>query len=645
VGNKRSLINFLPTKAAADKLVRNYYDNVHFLARVVHWPSFQVQYENFWTSVLAGLEPHAWQQAIVLAVLFSAVASMTEGDVAALFGRPKRTILGNFQTGTEVCLSKAQFLRATKIETLQALVIYLIPMCRDQLSRAHSVLVGMAVRLAETMGLHRDPQDVYGLSPVECQVRRTIWFQLCFLDLRTCESQGPRPCIKREDYDTRFPLNVNDVDLLSSPVEEKVTQWTDMTLSRMRFECTEMHRVIWNDRIRLEKKKTSLTHVLGKVESFRRAIEVKYQPILDPTIPIQRYAQLLMGFMLQRMYIMVLHRYHNNSNNKVPDRLRQISLGAGVQAMEDAIALERLPELSKWKWYNGAHQQWHMAFFLLVEIYVFPHRREADRIWDIVDFVFEPDPSLSRTQKARAIIAAIRDRTQVYRDLRRIRVPVAMKIDFGKPVADPLDTSPAIGDTFYFPGSYPPPEQDTSASAPMTPEQSWGFDTPVSYYYNPLRLKEEQQQQQQQQQQKQQQQQQQEQQQQQQQQRQLQQQQQQQQQQQTHRTETQGSPGTQLEFSSPSDSGTNESWPPLISNEQVSWQSIVSAPSRTSVPAAPPLQEAKAGQARTLENIYSANPSFLTEVNIPQFPPSMGQSDSTMLDIDWVCVHGPAQSI
>ncbi|KIW21827.1 uncharacterized protein PV07_12749, partial [Cladophialophora immunda] len=80
VGSKRPLINFLPAKAAADILVRNYFENVHFIARVVHWPSFQLHYDNFWTTVLAGLEPPAWQQSIVLSVLFSAVASMPESE-------------------------------------------------------------------------------------------------------------------------------------------------------------------------------------------------------------------------------------------------------------------------------------------------------------------------------------------------------------------------------------------------------------------------------------------------------------------------------------------------------------------------------------------------------------------------------------
>ena len=59
------------------------------------------------------------------------------------------------------------------------------------------------------MGLHRDP-STYSSNPVEIQVRRLIWYQICFLDLRTCEATGPRPQIRRDEYDTRFPLNVDD---------------------------------------------------------------------------------------------------------------------------------------------------------------------------------------------------------------------------------------------------------------------------------------------------------------------------------------------------------------------------------------------------------------------------------------------------
>lgn len=509
VGHKRNLLDYLPTKDVANYLVEIYHENVHFLARVVHWPSFQLQHDNFWTSVLANIEPPPSQQAIVLAVMFSAVASMSESDLMDLFNQPKSVVLANFQKGTEVVLSKAQVLRTAKIETVQAFVAYLIPMCRDQMSRAHSVLVGTAIRLAECLGLHRDPADVYGLPPIECQVRRTLWFELCFLDFRTGEVHGPRPCIKRDDYDTRFPLNIDDVDLASGKTEESNTRYTDMTLSRIRFECNEMHRIIWYDRIRLEKKRVTLTHVLGKIESFRTAMRAKYAPILDITIPIQHYARLAMNLLLERMHVMVLHRYVNNYNLKVPDRLRQLCIVGGVQQTMAAVELEKQPNLQKWRWYNGAHQQWHTAFLLLSEVYRFPNRKEADRIWEICDFVFEPDLSLSRTQKARTIMAAVKDRIAVYRDIRRMRAPVSMRSEDvrkvyitsrAKPQPAANTTSSDSQSTNTDPArlkhestsSYFPPTTSTSIDSLTQPSNnldgttnsSWTFDAPSTLLFN-----------------------------------------------------------------------------------------------------------------------------------------------------------------
>ncbi|EXJ89516.1 hypothetical protein A1O3_02583 [Capronia epimyces CBS 606.96] len=623
VGSKRSLINFLPAKAAADSLVRTYLENVHFIARVVHWPSFQLHYDNFWTSVLAGLEPPAWQQAIVLSILFAAVASMADEDVVSIFARSKNVILGNFQTGTEVALSKAQFLRATKLETLQALVIYLIPMCRDQVSRAHSVLVGMAVRLAECMGLHRDPEDVYGLSPIECHVRRIVWFELCWLDFRTCEGQGPRPGIRRDDYDVKFPLHINDADLLSARPQEASTQWTDMTMSRLRFECIEMQRVIWLDRIRIEKKKASLTHVLGKIESFRRAMEAKYTPILNVEAPLHKYAQLVMNLLIQRMFVMVLHRYLNNPSNQVPERLRHLTIHSGVQAMENAMAIERIPELKRWSWFSGAYQQWHVAFLLLTVIYQSPTLPEAERIWNIIDFVFEPDLSLSRGLKARSIISAIRDRTAVYQDLRRIRVPVSMKdrVDAPNNAGEDAGITSGSRPVEWTPELVPPTRaspqtMEERANTAQQAGQSWTFDTPTNFYVSrhglrqdggtskaPLPQWQSQQQQQ-------------------------------------RYDAAQATPEKQFDFNSPSDSGTNESWPPLITTDQPGWRTVLRA-GNTSSSSPPPGPQTVQGVKNNHvlpggNSPYGIESGFQNDhVNIPQFPPSNPRGDSVMLDIDW----------
>lgn len=83
---------------------------------------------------------------------------------------------------------------------------------------------------------------------------------------------------------------------------------------------------------------------------------------------------------MSRLHIMVLHRYHNSVVAPMPDRLRNIMLASGTTTIETAVALETMPELRPWSWYGGAYQQYHTAFLLLMEIYVYPQRKEADRI-------------------------------------------------------------------------------------------------------------------------------------------------------------------------------------------------------------------------------------------------------------------------
>lgn len=434
VGTRRSIVDFLPTKAACDLLMRKYYNNVHFICRVVHWPTFQFQYDNFWTSILSGIEPPASLQAVVFAVCFSAIASMNNSEVDTVFHQTHRDVLVNFQTATETALAKAHFLRTTKFETLQALIIYLIPMCRGEISRAHSVLVGAAIRLGECFSLHRDPVDTFGHGPIDAHVRRLAWFQICYLDFRTAEAQGPRPGIKREDYDTKMPWNLDDADLPLAPIpnqqtftiEEKEGVWTDATLSRIRFECCEMHRVVWHDRVRLDKHKVSITYCLSRIESFRNAMEKKYA-WLDTSITIQHYARILLDLLLFRMHIMILHKFHNATSTRIPDRLRQIIITSGTKLLESAVKMDIDPQFESFKWYSTALQQWHTGFLLLVEVFVFPNRKEADRIWSIIDHVFEPDLSLSRVQKARSILGAVRDRAAAYRNVRKMKEPISMR--------------------------------------------------------------------------------------------------------------------------------------------------------------------------------------------------------------------------
>ncbi|TVY28951.1 Bikaverin cluster transcription factor [Lachnellula hyalina] len=429
--HQASLIDFLPSRLAADRLIKQYFTCVHTIAQIVHRPTFEREYGTFWDEVSLGIEPQTSVQAIIFAAMFSGVVSMDESVILRDFGVSKASLIDNFKLGTETALARANFLRTTKIETLQAFVMYLIPLCRAELSRAHSVLLGAAIRMAECMGLHRDG-STYGMNPLETHVRRLIWHQLCFLDIRTCEAQGPRPTIRRDEYDTKLPLNVDDADLHATGLPPApADRWTDVTFSKMRFEIYEMTRTIWVDRPRIERRKISLTAVLSKIETFKSNMAAKYDHMMDDRIPVQKCAKHIKASLLSRLYIMVLHRYHNSVVSPMPDRLRNIMLMTGTTHLEVSIALETLPELRNWKWYLGAMQQYHAAFLLLMEVYAYPKRKEADRIWACLDYIFECDPNENRHTKGLRVLSELQQKTAIYQSMRGMRAPVQMNKHLG----------------------------------------------------------------------------------------------------------------------------------------------------------------------------------------------------------------------
>ncbi|KAG8165101.1 hypothetical protein KVR01_005376 [Diaporthe batatas] len=419
-----SLLTFLPTKPAGDRLIQYYFESVHPIARCVHRPSFEVQYATFWEEAADGYEPRASAQAVVFSAWLSAAVALDETAINREFGLTKANLVENMKVGTEVALSKSNFLRTTRVETLQAFVMYMIPLCREEVSRAHSVLVGAAVRMAECMGLHRDGSRAYNLNALETHVRRLIWHQLCFLDIRTCEAQGPKPAIRREDYDTWLPDNCEEEQLSGLTRQLCVAgNWTTMLFPLIRFEVNEMMRIIWADRRKLEARKITLTQVLTKIENFRKRMFDSYNHLLDERVPIQRYAKLVMHLLMYRLHVMVLHPYYANTASPMPQRLRSVLITSAVTIIEIAIQLDTSPAFQLWRWYNGAYQQYQAALILATEMFYHPAHRDANRIWACLDYVFGLDQHLTNEEKGKQVLSEIMTKMGAYMSMRKMRAP------------------------------------------------------------------------------------------------------------------------------------------------------------------------------------------------------------------------------
>ena len=159
----------------------------------------------------------------------------------------------------------------------------------------------------------------------------------------------------------------------------------------------------------------------------------KYTSLIDDNVPVQHCGRVVLEILSLRMHAMVLHRYHNSVAHIIPDRLRQIIITSGIATMESAIELETSPALAQYSWYAGALNQYHYALLLLMEVFAFPQRREADRIWACLDYVFEtPNPNLPKTEKARWVVTEVRNKMGIYVDARKVRAPKDMTLRFGQ---------------------------------------------------------------------------------------------------------------------------------------------------------------------------------------------------------------------
>lgn len=153
----------LPAKAISDGLIEQYLRAVHPVATCVHRPTFQAEYRAFWDEVYANVEPRPSTQALIFAVMFSAAVSLDDKIAVQRFGHDRDTLLNNLKTGVESALCQASFLRATRVETLQALIIYLVSSPRVPLYYSVSVVL-----VAHFLGQRRYPfvdLSFRGLSP------------------------------------------------------------------------------------------------------------------------------------------------------------------------------------------------------------------------------------------------------------------------------------------------------------------------------------------------------------------------------------------------------------------------------------------------------------------------------------------------
>lgn len=124
-----SLEDLQPSPAHIFRLWQVYTERVNPLTKIIHVPSVQPYL------VEAAANPAKLPnniQALLFSIYTLATVSMTADECQSLFGCSRDDALRRFSSGTHLALNQAEFLRNHDLETLQALLIYLVALALSQ---------------------------------------------------------------------------------------------------------------------------------------------------------------------------------------------------------------------------------------------------------------------------------------------------------------------------------------------------------------------------------------------------------------------------------------------------------------------------------------------------------------------------------
>jgi hypothetical protein len=357
-------------------------ENVDPLVKVLHVPTFERTIAAS-ASNLANL-PRGLE-ALLFTIYYGAVTSLSGEDCLAQFGESKPVLLARYRFAIEQALARANFLITEEIIVLQALVLFLMCLRRNSYARVIWTLTGLVVRIAQTIGVHRDGVH-FSLKPFDVEMRRRLWWQVCILDTRASEDHGCDPTITEQSFDTKMPLNINDIDITPGmnefPAEKRGC--TDMSFCLIRFEVANTFRRI--NYIPPGPPKQCTEHLVGItlqekekwITDCHQRLEERYLRDCDMSVPLFWVTATVARLMMSKMWLMVYHPFQRqDGGTTLPPEIKEKLFITSLENIEYSILLETEGRTMKWGWLFKTYVQWHALAFILSELC---HRTTGDLV-------------------------------------------------------------------------------------------------------------------------------------------------------------------------------------------------------------------------------------------------------------------------
>ena len=198
------LHNSIPPQQVANNLVQCYLRTFESAYRIIHIPSFQQEYAQYWDNIQAASTGFLMKLSLVMAI-GSRISQEHSGD-SELRSQALRWIY-NAQQWLAGPHEKGRL-------NLTGIQVHCLLLLARQVNAAGADLVyvsaGSLLRTAIHMGLHRDPRHLPRMPEFHKELRRRLWTTVVELALQSTLDSSLPPLMSGEDFDTESPSNIDD---------------------------------------------------------------------------------------------------------------------------------------------------------------------------------------------------------------------------------------------------------------------------------------------------------------------------------------------------------------------------------------------------------------------------------------------------
>lgn len=300
----------IPSREMVDKLVNLYFRTCESIHRILHIPTFQREYTQYWENPAAANTVFVMKLMLVMSIgaCFYQASDAEKWHNQALqwIYAAQSWLSSPFEKG-RLHISGAQ-------------IHCLVLLARLDNAVAGDLVwisAGALLRMAFQMGFHRDPKFLPPMSQLHAELRRRLWATIVDINVQSALDSGMPPLLAVEDSDTEPPANIDDVDIDENSKERAVSRPEEVytqTSLQLKLGTTLRERleiVRHANSVRMDPSYdealalgTSLTKALKANNAFLTRINASST---SPTPPISQLQRNLLDLYVRR-FLLAVHR-------------------------------------------------------------------------------------------------------------------------------------------------------------------------------------------------------------------------------------------------------------------------------------------------------------------------------------------------